>query len=341
MVKPAELTANPKPEAAADHLDQLAVKGTVRGSTSAPTVTARVTSPSGTAQNIAYRNLAVDATYGGQAVTISSLKVAAFSGTLDGNARATLGAEPVFNVGLNLHGIDLQQALVSQKSKAADTVRGQLTGQVRVEGRGDTFDKIKPTLSGNGQMAVANGKLIGVNIAAQAMRKVQGMPGINTLITPSIVARHPTLFNSPDTNLTEFSLTCVIQGPKITSHDIKAVDARLQCAGRRMVRPGQEHRHERASSAVEGAERRADVPEKERGLPGQRSKADRYPGANQRAVAQALGAAGHPVPGSARRRASDAEAGGQSLLNKFLGGNSKNGFSGSNPLGGALNKLFH
>ena len=47
VVKPAELTANPKPEAAADHLDQLAVKGTVRGTTSAPTVTAIVTSPSG------------------------------------------------------------------------------------------------------------------------------------------------------------------------------------------------------------------------------------------------------------------------------------------------------
>ena len=65
VVKPAELTANPKPEAAADHLP-LAVKGTVRGTTSAP-VTAMVTSPSGVAQNIAYRNLAVDATYGGQA----------------------------------------------------------------------------------------------------------------------------------------------------------------------------------------------------------------------------------------------------------------------------------
>lgn len=221
VVKPTELTANPKPEAAADHLDQLAVKGTIRGSTSAPTVTAQVTSPSGTLQNIGYRSLAVDASYGGQAVTISSLKLAAFKGTLDGNAKATLGAEPVFNVGLNLHGIDLQQALLSQKSKAADTVRGQLTGQVRVAGRGNTFDKIKPTLGGNGQMSVANGKLIGVNIGAQAMRKVQGLPGIDSLITPSIVARHPALFNSPDTDLRELSLTFTIQGPRITSHDIK------------------------------------------------------------------------------------------------------------------------
>ncbi len=32
---------------------------------------------------------------------------------------------------------------------------------------------------------------------------------------------------------------------------------------------------------------------------------------------------------------------GEKLLNKFLGKKSKNGGSGSNPLGGALNKLFH
>jgi hypothetical protein len=29
------------------------------------------------------------------------------------------------------------------------------------------------------------------------------------------------------------------------------------------------------------------------------------------------------------------------LFDKYLGGDSKNGSSGSNPLGGALNKLFH
>ncbi len=340
VVKPAELTANPKPDAAADHLDQLAVKGTVRGTTSAPTVTAMVTSPSGVAQNIAYRNLAVDATYGGQAVTISSLKVAAFSGTLDGNARATLGAAPVFNVGLNLHGIDLQQALVSQKSKAADTVRGQLTGQVRVAGRGDTFDKIKPTLSGNGQMAVANAKLIGVNIGAQAMRKVQGVPGIDTLVTPSIVARHPGLFNSPDTNLTELGLTFVIQGPKITSHDIKAVtpdysaladgwfdlDKNIDMKAHLLL--SQELSRELMSEKknvvyLANEQKQVDIPVQ---ISGQLPKPSVQP--DIQFLAQR--AAGHLVQKQASK-----------LFDKYLGGNSKNGSSGSNPLGGALNKLFH
>ena len=340
VVKPAELTANPKPEAAADHLDQLAVKGTVRGTTSAPTVTAMVTSPSGVTQNIAYRNLAVDATYGGQAVTISSLKVAAFSGTLDGNARATLGTEPVFNVGLNLHGIDLQQALVSQKSKAADTVRGQLTGQVRVAGRGDTFDKIKPTLSGNGQMAVANAKLIGVNIGAQTMRKVQGVPGIDSLVTPSIVARHPALFNSPDTNLTELGLTFVIQGPKIISHDIKAttpdysaladgwfdLDKNIDMKAHLLL--SQELSRELMSEKknvvyLANEQKQVDIPVR---ISGQLPKPSVQP--DIQFLAQR--AAGHLVQKQAGK-----------LLDKYLGGNSKNGSSGSNPLGGALNKLFH
>jgi len=342
MVKPAELTANPKPDAAADHLDRLAVRGTVRGATSAPTVTATATSPTGIMQNIAYRNLAVDATYGGQAVTISSLKVAAFSGTLDGNARATLGAEPVFNVGLNLHGIDLQQALVSQKSKAADTVRGQLTGQVRVAGRGDTFDKIKPTLSGNGQMSVANGKLIGVNIAGQAMRKVQGIPGIDTLITPSIAAHHPSLFSSPDTDLSALSLTFTIQGPRITSHDIKAstpdysaladgwFDLNKNIDMKAHLLLSQELSREIMSAKknvvyLANDQKQVDIPVQ---ITGQLPKPSVQP--DIQFLAQR--AANHLVQKQAGK-----------FLNKFLGKNSGNGSgsSGSNPLGGALNKLFH
>ena len=338
VVKPAELTASPKPEEAADHLDRLAVKGTVRGATSAPTVTAMVTSPGGTMENIAYRNLAVDATYGGQAVTITSLKVGAFNGTLDGNARATLGAEPVFNVGINLHGIDLQQALISQKSSAANTVRGQLTGQMRVAGRGDTFDKIKPTLSGTGQMSVANGKLIGVNIAAQAMRKVQGVPDIDALLTPTIVARHPSLFNSPDTDLRELSLTFAIQGPRITSHDIKAAtpdysatadgwfDLNKNIDMKAHLLLSQELSREIMSEKknvvyLANEQKEIDIPVQ---ISGQLPKPSVQP--DIQFLAQR--AAGHLV-----------QKQGEKFLNKFLG--KKAGGSGSNPIGGALNKLFH
>ena len=342
VIKSAELTANSKPEAAADHLDQVAVKGTVKGSTSAPTVTATATSPSGMAQNVAYRSLAMDAIYDGHSATVNSFKVGVFNGTVDGNARATLGAAPAFNVGVNLHGIDVQQVLISQKSKAADTVRGQLTGQVRVAGRGDTFDTIKPTLAGNGQMAVADGKLIGVNIGAQAMRKVQGVPGIDTLLTPTVVARHPALFNSPDTSFTALGLTFVIQGARITSHDIKAatpdysaladgwfdLDKNIDMSAHLLL--SQELSRELMSEKknvvyLANDQKQVDIPVR---ITGQLPKPSVQPDIQY--LAQR--AAGHLVQKQADK-----------YLNKFLGGgkNGKNGSSGSNPLGGALNKLFH
>ncbi|HLK87287.1 MAG TPA: AsmA-like C-terminal region-containing protein [Candidatus Binataceae bacterium] len=339
VLKPAELTARPSPQNAGDHLNRLGVQGTVKGSVSAPTVTAAVASPDGTLQNVAYRNLAMDAIYAAPVLTINSLRLAAFNGTLDGNARATLAAEPAFNVGLNLHGIDLQQALQSQRSKAADIVRGQLTGQVRVAGQGTTFDRIKPTLSGNGQMSVANGKLVGVNLGAQALSKVQGLPGIDSLITPAIVTRHPSLFNSRDTDLTQLGMTFTIKGPRIVSHDIRAVtpdysaladgwfdlDKNIDMNAHLLL--SQELSREMMSAKknivyLANEQKQVDIPVR---ITGQLPKPSVQP--DIQFLAQR--AAGHLVQKQAGK-----------LLNKYLGGGSS-GNSGGNALGGALNKLFH
>jgi len=339
VLKPAELTTTPSPQNAGDHLDRLGVQGTVRGSVSAPTVTAAVASPDGTLQNVAYRNLAIDAIYAAPALTINSIKAAAFNGSLDGNGRATLAAEPVFNVGLNLHGIDLQQVLQSQKSKAADIVRGQLTGQVRVSGEGTTFDRIKPTLSGNGQMSVANGKLVGVNVGAQALSKVQGVPGIDSLITPAIVARHPSLFNSRDTDLTQLSMTFAIKGARVISHDIKAatpdysaladgwfdLDKNIDLNAHLVL--SQELSREMMSAKknivyLANEQKQVDIPVS---ITGQLPKPSVQP--DIEFLAQR--AANHLVQKQAGK-----------LLNKYLGGG-KSGNSGNNQLGNALNRLFH
>jgi uncharacterized protein involved in outer membrane biogenesis len=243
---------------------------------------------------------------------------------------------------------------VSQKSKAADTVRGQMTGQVRVAGRGNTFDKIKPTLSGNGQMSVANGKLIGVNIGAQAMRKVQGVPGIDTLITPSIIARHPALFNSPDTDLRELGMTFTIQGPRITSHDIKAatpdysaladgwfdLDKNIDMQAHLLL--SQELSREIMAEKknvvyLANEQKQVDIPVR---ISGQLPKPSVTP--DIQFLAQR--AAGHLVQKQANKALGK-------LLGKKFGGfipgsGSAPGTPGtnpapSNPLGGALNKLFH
>src|ERR1700687_4152713 len=78
-----------------------------------------------------------------------------------------------------------------------------------------------------------------------------------------------------------------------------------------MVRPRQEYRLAGASAAVAGAQPRDNGREEERRLPGQRAEAGRYPGTDQRAIAEALGDARYSVPRAARGRTPGSEAGQQ------------------------------
>jgi len=216
-IKLAQFVPSRPPE---EELRQLSVNGTASQSSGALDVTAQVNSSAGMVADVPFQNLALSAEYGHERVNLRSLNLNAYGGAIAATADATLGAQPAFNATLNTNNIDLQQALTAQKAKLADTLRGQVTGQVKVSGRGTKFDEIKPTLQGSGQMAIKNGKLIGINLGAETVSKVQGIPGIGTLISPTVIARHPALFKDRDTDLKTASLSFVLQGPRITTHDL-------------------------------------------------------------------------------------------------------------------------
>ncbi len=229
-LKLAEFVPSRPPEAG-EVIEQLAITGTAGGEMSSPNINAQIASSSGQVAAVAYHSLSLQAGYDGKRASAHALKIEAFGGSIAGDADAVLGERPQFNATLNTNQIDLQQALKSQGSKAADIVRGLLTGQIKVAGRGAKFDDIKPTLQGQGRMAIANGKLIGVNIVADALRKVQGLPEIGGLISPAMIARHPGLFNNPDTDLKTMSLSFDLAGPRITSHDITVETADYRVLG--------------------------------------------------------------------------------------------------------------
>jgi uncharacterized protein involved in outer membrane biogenesis len=223
QMKTADLVPSRPPD---EVLNNLKLAGSVSGTPSEPTVTAKLTSPSGNVNHVAYQNLDLSARYGDQRAEVKSLTLGAFGGTIGATARAEFASTPRFDVTANLNNVDLQQALVSQKSKAADIIRGILTGNVKAAGAGSSFDQIKPTLAGAGKLTVQNGKLIGINVVATALQKANKVPGIGALLPTSLVANHPELFRNPNTDIDQADLTFVLQGPRITTHDltVRAVD---------------------------------------------------------------------------------------------------------------------
>ena len=215
-----------------EHLNQVAANGTVdRGSAGVFSATTDLNSASGMAASVPYQNLALAALYDSNRLTIKSLNLKTFDGMVGASGVANLGGARNFNLRLSAANLDVQKALAAQKSRAADTLRGWLTGTAQVTGAGGSFDQIKPTLHGNGRMELRNGKLIGVNVVGQALQKVDNIPGIGELVPAGLIARHPALFRSGDTDLQKASLTFLLQGPRLTTHDLNVAAADYSVLG--------------------------------------------------------------------------------------------------------------
>ena len=203
-------------------INQLFAKGAVSvGSMTGPTVDSEITSPSGNLANIPYQNLRLSLALANKVARITTLRLKAFAGDIVATGTTRLEASAPMEASISFTNLDIQQALDSQKSKAAGTVRGTLGGNIKVSGKTGTFDEMKPTIRGNGNLTLTNGKLIGVNIGGQALKKVQNLPAIGNLVPEAVIKNHPELFSNPDTDIQLASLTFVLEGPRITSHDIK------------------------------------------------------------------------------------------------------------------------
>ncbi len=204
-----------------EQINQLFAKGNVSLQPGGPIVDAQVTSSSGNLANIPYQNLNLSTSLEGKTARVRSFKIKAFSGDIAATANARLEPAAPFTASISFTNLDIQQMLDAQKAKAAGTVRGTLGGNMNVSAKSGSFDDMKPTMKGDGRLLLTNGKLIGVNIGGSALKKVQNLPAIGDLVPMAVVQNHPELFSNPDTDIQTASLSYVLTGPRITSHDIK------------------------------------------------------------------------------------------------------------------------
>ena len=207
---------------ASDVVNQLSVDGTADGELAAPRISARILSTDGSIENVSYRNLDLTAAYKDSRASARPFNIDAFGGSIEADADAVLGSSPSFNATLKMRNLNVEQALRSQNLDAANTVHGSLTGNVAASGNGASWDRIKPTLRGSGRVALANGKLVGVNIVADAINAVASAPGVSQLTNVAFMSSHHGLLMDPDTELQAASMSFQLAGPRFTTHDLFA-----------------------------------------------------------------------------------------------------------------------
>ena len=202
-----------------EHLNNLALSGTI---SQAPelALSVKAASSDGDLANVNYKDLTATGTLEGKQLNLEALQLGAFNGNLAASGNATLEDKPKFALNLTATKVDIQSALASQQSKSAGMVQGTLDAQLLVSGKGSKLDDIKPTLNGKGRATARNAKLVGINLAAEGLKKAKGIPGIGDLVPESVVKRHSELFDSPDTDISSAGLTFALDGPRITTHDL-------------------------------------------------------------------------------------------------------------------------
>jgi hypothetical protein len=181
-----------------------------------------IQSSDGSLENVSYNNLDLTAAYLNGRASARPLSVGVFGGSLRADADAVFGAASTFNVTLAMQNLNLEQALRSQNVGTASTVHGLVTGNVAVTGSGASWIRIRPTLRGSGRVSIANGKLVGINIVADALNAVAKAPGVSQIMTVAFMSSHHGLLVDPDTELQSASMSFQQVGPRFTTHDLFA-----------------------------------------------------------------------------------------------------------------------
>jgi len=205
-----------------DVVNGLVVKGTADGQLTSPRISATIRSTDGTLENVSYNSLELTAAYLNGRASARPLNVGVFGGTLRADADAVFGAVPTFDATLAMQNLNMEQAMRSQNIEVAGRVRGLLTGDVAASGSGANWDRIRPTIRGSGRVAIANGKLVGVNIVADALNAVAAAPGVSQLVNVAFMSSHHGLLVDPDTELQSASMSFQQVGPRFTTHDLFA-----------------------------------------------------------------------------------------------------------------------
>jgi uncharacterized protein involved in outer membrane biogenesis len=218
-VKLAQIFASRPPS---DGINGLEVKGIADGELTSPRISAKIQSTDGSLENITYNNLDLTAAYFNRRASARPLNAGMFGGSLTADADAVLGDEPTFNVTLAMRNLNIEEGLRSQNIGAASTVRGLLTGNVAASGNGTSWDRIRPTLRGTGRLAIANGKLMGVNIVADALNAVASAPGVSQIVNVAFMSSHHGLLIDPNTELQSARMSFQQVGPRFTTHDLFA-----------------------------------------------------------------------------------------------------------------------
>ncbi len=196
----------------------------------------RFSSGRGTIADINYTQLQARVSMAGQVVTIESLQLRAYNGSLQGRGRYDFRkTPPQFTLTSQFRNMDLSQLFHSASATATKHVRGAVNLDVNLAGTGNQWQDIQRTLTGQGKAEVAKGALLDVNIAESALTGLTGVPGLSVFISPNTRKKYPAIFGTKNTEFGQLKGSVNIRGGKVHLDDLLITAADWAAVGKGWV----------------------------------------------------------------------------------------------------------
>ena len=179
----------------------LTIKGTLTFPDAGPKLKAAIRSASGVMNGTAYQQLVLDVAMANQRLTIKTLTLRAFDGTLavDGTYDMRDADRPVFDLHSKLSGMRVESIVASQMASASRFVQGNLDANLNAKGAGAGWEAIKQNLTGAGNVILDDGRLKDINLGDSVLQGITGVAGMSAMFSPALRQKYPQVFGAADT----------------------------------------------------------------------------------------------------------------------------------------------
>ncbi|MHC4507249.1 MAG: AsmA family protein, partial [Planctomycetota bacterium] len=184
-----------------DVINGVALDGSLTLPRAGPELEATLRSEKGAVSGEPYQKLAADLRLANQRLDIEKLSLDALGGAL-----ATSGfydmkdaQRPRFDLRIQLADTRIEKILESQAPAAARFISGGLGTTLDLRGTGAAWEQIKSTLTGAGDIRIADGVIRDFNPAGPTLRAVMELPALSSTALRQFLDEHSQVFGVSDT----------------------------------------------------------------------------------------------------------------------------------------------
>ena len=180
-----------------------------------------IKSRSGKLSELSYSNLNGKLSVKDDIISLDEMTLNVLSATINANGTYNMSSpKPAFDLKTQIQGLNLTNIKRSIFRSQNDHIRGSSDFIINLSGSGNTWEEIKPTLSGLSKINLTEGELTDFNIAEGVLSGITGVSGLSGLINNSLKSKYPSVFKNKNTVFYDLKSVLKIKEGKINFNDL-------------------------------------------------------------------------------------------------------------------------